>query len=255
MSEKYTIPEEILRKLYLDEKLSMNECAAHFGCSSSLIELKLGAYDIPTRPPGSEPVEIAEEELYELYVEAGLSTVDIAEKFDCHNSTISDRLAEYGIKARGPNHGRSLQIPEDELRRLYVEEERTTYELGEYYNCDPTVIERRLRWYGIEERHTLPGDNDWEEPYGDNWDEQRRRAKERSDYKCEHCGISEDEHRRQFVDETRNVGIGLDVHHKIRAGLFRRWNVPDIEDANALRNLQVLCQECHAEHGDRGGTY
>lgn len=147
---------------YLDEGLSFEACADHFGCSSSTIENRLHQYDIPTRPTGSDPVEISESELRELYVESGLSTVDIAEMYDCHNSTISNKLKEHGIPTTGPNHGNSLKLPDDELVELYLNEERTTVDLAERYDCDPTVIERRLRWQGIETRHTDAGEDPWE---------------------------------------------------------------------------------------------
>lgn len=226
--------------------------------SSTIVRRALSNIDCrstTSRPRGNQPLTIPEDELSEMYVDRGMTITEIAEKFDCHNATISNKLREFGIEAKGPNHGRAIQIPEDELRELYVEEEWTTYELGEHYDCDPTVIERRLRWYGIEERHTLPGDGDYDEPYGENWNDQRWKALEVAEFRCEVCGISDEEHRQKFVDRTRKVGIGLDVHHTVRAGLFRQWDEASIEDANAVRNLEVLCQECHMEYGDRVGTY
>lgn len=254
MPKRYEIPEDELRELYLSDERSIQECADHFGCSSTLIEFRLQRYDIPTRAPGSEPVDIPEETLYELYVETGLTTLEIAERFDCHNSTISRKLEQYDIPTYGSNHGHAVDISEDELVTLYVEEERTTYELAERYDCDPTVIERRLRWYGVETRHTTAGDGDWEHKYGSNWRKQRRKALERADYRCEICGTTDGEHRMTYVDETRGIGLGLDVHHRVSARLFERWEAASIEDANSLSNLEVLCQACHAEHGDRVGT-
>ncbi|MFB6295419.1 MAG: HNH endonuclease [Halobacteriales archaeon] len=117
------------------------------------------------------------------------------------------------------------------------------------------MIERRLRWNEVEVRHTLSGDGEWEDPYGENWEKQREAALERAGYACEACGITDEEHRQRYVDDARGVGIGLDVHHVVRAGLFRKWGDASIEDANSLRNLRVFCQECHAQHGDRVGTY
>lgn len=255
MATQYDIPEDELRELYLQQEYSIQDCADHFGCSSTLIEVRLDRYGIPTRPPGGDSVDISEETLRELYVEQGLSTVEVAERFDCHDSTISRKLREHGIARDGPNHGNAMELPEDELVQLYVEEERTTYELADRYGCDPTVIERRLRWNDVEVRHTFSGGGEWEQPYGENWEERREAALDRAGHACEACGISEEEHRQRYVDETRGVGIGLDVHHVVRAGLFRAWDDASVEDANALRNLRVLCQACHARHGDRVGTH
>lgn len=172
MGDKIDIPVGELRRLYQEEGLSMEDCADEFGCSSTLIEFRLRRYDIPIRPPGSDPVDIPERELTELYVDEGLSIREIAERYDCHNSTISRRLREYDIPTSGTNHGNAVQIPKDELVELYVDEGNTTYELAERFDCDPTVIERRLRWYGVETRHTSAGDGEWQYKYGANWRKQ-----------------------------------------------------------------------------------
>lgn len=251
---EYTIPKDELERLYLDEGLSIKECAEYFECSTAPIEDRLRKYDIPVRSRGNQPLELPEDTLRELYVEAGLTTAQIAVRFDCHPSTIGHRLNEYDIPTDGRNHGHAVDIPEDELRRLYVDEGKTIYELAERYECDPTVVERRLGWYGIETRHTSAGDGDWEYPYGSNWRKQRRRALARADYRCEICGMTDAEHRRAYEDPTRELGVGLDVHHRVSVRLFERWDVASIEDANGLENLEVLCQGCHAKHGDRTGT-
>jgi|GEM_PF-5239616 len=232
----------------------MEACAEEFDCSSTLIEFRLHRYGVPTRPAGSDPIDISEEELTRLYVEAGRSTVEIAERFDCHDSTISRKLKEYDIPTSGSDHGNAVRIPKDELVESYVEDGNTTYELADRYDCDPTVIERRLRWYGIETRHTSAGDGDWQYKYGANWRRQRRKALERARYRCERCGMTDGEHRMRYRDRTRDVGLGLDVHHRVSLRSFRRWDVASVADANSLSNLEVLCQSCHTNHGDRVGT-
>jgi 5-methylcytosine-specific restriction endonuclease McrA len=66
--------------------------------------------------------------------------------------------------------------------------------------------------------------------------------------------MTDGEHRTKYVDLTRGVGFGLDVHHRVPVRRFKQWPTASIDDANCLSNLQVLCQDCHAEHGDRVGT-
>ncbi|MFB6353284.1 MAG: helix-turn-helix domain-containing protein [Halobacteriales archaeon] len=250
----YNIPKDELARKYLDEGLSIEECAEFFGCSTNPIEHRLRQYALPIRNRGNQPLEISKQELQELYVEDGLTTIDIAEKLGCHPSTVSKKLKEHAIPTNGPNHGRSILIPKDELIKLYVDEEQTTYDLAEQYDCDPTVIERRLRWFGIDNRHTSAGDGNGHYKYGNNWRKQRRKALANAGFRCELCGITDAEHRSKYKDPTRQVGLGLDVHHKVSVQSFRRWKIASIEDANALSNLQVLCQACHMEHGDRVGT-
>lgn len=66
--------------------------------------------------------------------------------------------------------------------------------------------------------------------YGPNWLSQRRRARERDNYCCQECGITEKEYGRE-----------LSVHHKKRFKLF----FGDWFQANQIDNLESLCEPCH----------
>lgn len=65
--------------------------------------------------------------------------------------------------------------------------------------------------------------------YGPNWLEQRRKVRERDNYTCQLCGITEEEY-----------GKELSVHHKIPFVIFVNY-----EEANDLDNLESLCEPCH----------
>ncbi len=71
--------------------------------------------------------------------------------------------------------------------------------------------------------------------YGPNWRSQRRLAKIRDNYTCQHCG------------KATKKSRGLHVHHIIP---FYKFN-GDYEAANDLMNLITLCYTCHpkAEKG------
>lgn len=73
---------------------------------------------------------------------------------------------------------------------------------------------------------------------GPNWEQQRKKARKRDGYKCQHCGKTEKQLNRQ-----------LDVHHVID---FKEFGVERYEEANQLQNLICLCQDCHrhAGHGN-----
>lgn len=82
----------------------------------------------------------------------------------------------------------------------------------------------------------------WQSYYGPNWDRQRRRARQRDNHTCRHCGY-----------KRKKGEKALDVHH-IRA--FREFGYTPSENenyrqANKLTNLITLCSSCHkkAEHG------
>ncbi len=80
----------------------------------------------------------------------------------------------------------------------------------------------------------------YEYNYGDNWKEQRQKALDRDNGKCQICGAAD------------NVnGWDLDIHHIVP---FREFS--DYREANKLKNLVALCRSCHlqVEHaeGSRG---
>lgn len=72
----------------------------------------------------------------------------------------------------------------------------------------------------------------YEPYYGPNWREQRRKARERDNYTCQHCGIHQSE-----------LDRALDVHHIIS---FRVFGLENYIQANDLENLISLCQSCHS---------
>jgi DEAD/DEAH box helicase domain-containing protein len=63
--------------------------------------------------------------------------------------------------------------------------------------------------------------------YGSSWTKQRDRARARDDYRCQVCGVEEQ-------DRAHHV------HHK---SPFRQFDSPEI--ANQLSNLVTLCPSCH----------
>lgn len=73
--------------------------------------------------------------------------------------------------------------------------------------------------------------------YGPNWDTVREEIRERDDYKCQNCGVSEEKH-------IQDAGSVLPVHHIIARARFGR----DYETANHESNLITLCISCHPEY-------
>ena len=72
--------------------------------------------------------------------------------------------------------------------------------------------------------------------YGRKWWQIRRRALERDEYTCQHCGKTKSE-----------LGQNPDVHHIERVRSFE-----DPQDAHTLDNIVSLCRSCHrnAEEGN-----
>jgi hypothetical protein len=69
--------------------------------------------------------------------------------------------------------------------------------------------------------------------YGQNWEEQRHAALVRDRWRCQDCGLEQQDHVEQY-------GRSLHMHH-IRP--IRSFETP--EDANFIENLITLCEDCH----------
>jgi len=50
---------------------------------------------------------------------------------------------------------RKIEIPAGELRRLYEKQKLTTYKIANIFNCDPSVIQKRLKEYDIPTRRRV----------------------------------------------------------------------------------------------------
>lgn len=66
---------------------------------------------------------------------------------------------------------------------------------------------------------------------GANWEIQARQARQRDGFRCQECGVTEEE-----------LGRQLDVHHKIPYASFKS-NL----EANKLEHLVSVCPACHAK--------
>lgn len=99
---------------------------------------------------------------------------------------------------------------------------------------------RKHQWKWFSEIFRLENNPNWRggynNNYGPNWDEQRRKARERDGYRCRMCGTLQNELRRE-----------LDVHHIV--SFYEFGYIPNENDhylrANRLNNLVSLCPECH----------
>lgn len=71
---------------------------------------------------------------------------------------------------------------------------------------------------------------------GSNWKLIRSKVIERDNFKCLHCGMGQDEHKKKY-------GCDFNVNHKIPFYQFGGKT----ELANRLNNLETLCKSCHTK--------
>ena len=83
--------------------------------------------------------------LDDLYTKQGKTTWEIAKLLHCSQDTIWRRLKEYYI----PTRSLRLDLPLEEIRRLYIQEGWGCKLIGKYLGCSHTTVAARLRDMGI----------------------------------------------------------------------------------------------------------
>jgi len=230
-----------LHKVYWTDKLSERDIAERFNCSRWSVSNWLEKHDIPKRPKNWIPPQLKNEEwLKRRYYRDGMSTQEIADLLGVSYSNVYKRMEEHGIERRSVSETQRENAPYYErewLVKEYVENRKSTLQIGRELGYSPDTIAKWLRKHGIEpiNKNRMPSGSDnplWEggKPgYGSNWKEQREKARERDNRTCQACQTHES-------DLERNVH----VHHIIP---IRKYDTP--EKGNELDNLVCLCASCH----------
>ena len=91
-------------------------------------------------------ISIPYELLYQLYVTQHLTTKAIADQLHCSQSTICQRLREYGI----PFHNRTPNIPKEELTQLY-KSGTSIKAIAQHFHVSPRTIYSRLHDWHLKE--------------------------------------------------------------------------------------------------------
>jgi len=95
-------------------------------------------------------LRIAADALSEAYLGRSLSIEECAKLFGCSTYSIWRLLRKYGIPTRGKDtFTKFSKIPEEALRRAYLEEKKTLRECGELFGTSAAVISKALKFYGI----------------------------------------------------------------------------------------------------------
>lgn len=250
---------EWLSEKYLEEGHSTTDIAGEFGVETSTITYWLQKHGI------SKPDDKSNGKCYndidwltKKYLGEGLTCKEISELPECDvgESSIQNRISKYEIAEsskrdtyvrisieRGSSPD-SKHLDPGWMYEKYVEQKKTAREISSYQSVDvsPSSVNRALHAFGIDTRPSLSvegEDNPWYKDgnsyreYGDEWDEIRTNIRERDDYICQQCNISQREHLQLF-------DMRLDVHHITPLSKF-----DTIDKANSPDNLVTLCRSCH----------
>jgi len=88
--------------------------------------------------------ELTKEDWEDLYCNRGLTLTQLAEHFKLSRKTITKRLEQFGVDRRGFGPAKKIFLPENELRRLYVEEKWTAVRLAKHFGCSDKSVRDEL---------------------------------------------------------------------------------------------------------------
>ncbi len=180
-SEKLQIPivdsvpttnlEQELRTLYVIQGLSTVDIGSLWQTHSNTIIFFLRAFNIPIRAKGKmslldlakyqQTFEALKNDLYRMYIDENKTTAEIAELMKLKPHTILNYLKTLGINCqnvgkRFANHKHSMpasvQEIETELRRLYVDEQKSLLDIAQLWGVDFSTISKNLKRFGISTR-------------------------------------------------------------------------------------------------------
>lgn len=152
-TEDYGLAEDILEEWYVNQRLTSAEIGRRVGCSTGtvLARLRDAGISVRTQEP---PERVADpEELRDLYVGERMTVAEIADRTDCHTSTVHRYLRLNGIDVRnpGPDTGVRERLEDGStLRDLYVERGWSAESIGDKLGCGGETV---LRWL---KRHDIP---------------------------------------------------------------------------------------------------
>lgn len=92
-------------------------------------------------------LEIDELVLKNLYLKQGLSTYQIAQKYNCWSTTISSHLKRYKIKIRNPK--KALRPDRELLYDLYINKLLSPYKIAKQLDCSPSTIRNWIIEYNF----------------------------------------------------------------------------------------------------------
>lgn len=235
--------EELLRLLYVEHDVSTLQIAEWLGCVANTVITWLRKYDIEVDQRYHEkPSRV---ELRRLYHERGYSALRIGRELDVGRTTVYNWLKEYDIERKdSSDYVNSVVKDKERMTEMYVEREMSINEIADEIRSSEQTVKEWLMRHGIslrDPRKEVMGEKNpnWkggQQPYGEGWTNQKREeVREKYDYLCQGCGISEEE----YKEET---GKRLDIHHIEKA---RRFSDEDALERNAIDNLVPMCGPCH----------
>ena len=149
--QRIDIQRDVLERLYVEERRSAPDIARELGVKPNVVYGRLREYGIARRTRRIDlPVKVLEQK----YLVEKKSAAEIAKDLGVDVALVNTNLHRAGIPVRPTNNRPRIIIPKDDLVRMYQNEGLTISDIGRKLGCDPSVVWRRLKKYGIPRRNS-----------------------------------------------------------------------------------------------------
>ena len=151
------ISEEELFYMYKIKRMTLQAVADYYGVNYRTIWNIMEKYGISRRTAGEScrrDFGITKEELEMLYEVEGMTQHEISLYYGTNQTTIRDRMHKFNIKIRTRSEvkKKDFGITKEDIKRMYEEEKMTQQEISGFYNVGLTVVQSRMKEFGIKSR-------------------------------------------------------------------------------------------------------
>jgi predicted DNA-binding protein YlxM (UPF0122 family) len=150
------LTKEFLQREYVDNKKSFTTISNEFKISRTSIYSAMLKLGVPIRK--SKKFQIPRDMLYIEYVENEKTMKEISDMFGCSFNVIQSLMSKYGIEARVGRNDLVCILPEELLRKLYVEDELNIREISIKLNISERYVSNKLKQFQIPRKRAIKKD-------------------------------------------------------------------------------------------------
>lgn len=144
------VPEEELKKYYIDLDYSPEKIAVIFNTNGNLIRGLLKNMGIYRKQ--KHVISIPKKELEQLYLVEKKGIYEIAKIKNCRSEVIKQRLEEYQIPIRTNNEVQKNKISYKDLYNWYVEQNLSVLEIAHLAKCSKSTVYNSINRYCLNRR-------------------------------------------------------------------------------------------------------
>jgi len=91
-------------------------------------------------------------EIIRLHTEEGWTNKELSENYNVSTCAINTRLRKWKANVSDCNRNKRVDIPKEDIRRMYWDEEMHPYQIAEKYGVHKSTITNKMKNYGIPSR-------------------------------------------------------------------------------------------------------